>query len=77
MLKLVARRPRTARELAPIVGMSTTGVSKILHKLADAGLLASRREGYYVVYSLNAVRIRTLPLVLEQFLRGTRDSRAA
>lgn len=76
VLKLIARRPRTAHELAPIVGMSTTGMSKILRKFADAGLVEARREGYYVVYSLNAARIRTLPLVLEQFLRG-RDSRAA
>jgi DNA-binding transcriptional ArsR family regulator len=77
VLKLIAERPRTAQELAPIVGMSTTGLSKILRKLADAGLLASRREGYYVVYSIDSARIRTLPLVLEQFLRGARKSRAA
>lgn len=76
VLKLIAARPRTAQELAPIVGMSTTGLSKILRKLADAGLLEGHREGYYVVYSLNAARIRTLPLVLEQFL-GARDTRAA
>lgn len=76
VLKLVATRPRTAQELAPIVGMSTTGLSKILRKLADAGLLEGKREGYYVVYSLNTARIRTLPLVLEEFLRS-RDTRAA
>jgi len=68
VLKLVARRPRTAQELAPIVGMSTTGVSKSLRKLAEAGLLAARREGYYVVYSLNTAQLRSLPLVLERFL---------
>jgi DNA-binding transcriptional ArsR family regulator len=74
VLKLVAERPRTAQELAPIVGMSTTGLSKILRKLAAAGLLDPRREGYYVVYSLNTAQLRTLPLVLEQFLG---ESRAA
>jgi DNA-binding transcriptional ArsR family regulator len=76
VLKLIAIRPRTAQELAPIVGMSTTGLSKILRKLADAGLLEGQREGYYVVYSLNTARIRTLPLVLEEFLR-VQDTRAA
>src|SRR5262249_16980032 len=76
VLKLIALRPRTAQELAPIIGMSTTGMSKILRKFADAGLVEARREGYYVVYSLNAARIRTLPIVLEEFLGG-RDSRAA
>lgn len=77
VLKLVAERPRTAQELAPIVGMSTTGLSKILRKLAAAGLLDARREGYYVVYSLNTAQIRSLPLVLEHFLGGSRESRAA
>jgi DNA-binding transcriptional ArsR family regulator len=74
VLKLIAERPRTAQELAPIVGMSTTGLSKSLRRLADAGLVASRREGYYVVYSLNTAQIRSLPLALEQFLRGGSDS---
>jgi DNA-binding transcriptional ArsR family regulator len=77
VLKLIAERPRTAQELAPIVGMSTTGLSKILRKLATAGLLDARREGYYVVYSLNTAQLRTLPLVLEQFLGGEDESRAA
>jgi DNA-binding transcriptional ArsR family regulator len=76
VLKLVAQRPRTAQELAPIVGMSTTGVSKSLRKLAEAGILVARREGYYVVYSLNTARLRSLPLVLEQFLRDS-ETRAA
>jgi DNA-binding transcriptional ArsR family regulator len=57
--------------------MSTTGLSKILRKLAAAGLLDARREGYYVVYSLNTAQIRSLPLVLEHFLGGSRESRAA
>jgi DNA-binding transcriptional ArsR family regulator len=79
VLRLIAERPRTAQELAPIVGMSATGLSKSLRRLADAGLVVPRREGYYVVYSLNTAQIRSLPLVLEHFLRvgpGS-ESRAA
>jgi len=77
VLKLIAHRPRTAQELAPIVGMSSTGLSKILRKLATAGLVDARREGYYVVYSLNTAQIRSLPQVLEQFLGGSPESQAA
>ena len=42
-----------------------------------AGLLDARREGYYVVYSLNTAQIRSLPQVLEQFLGDSPESRAA
>jgi len=52
VLKLIAARPRTTQELAPLVGLSNAGLSKSLRRLADAGLVTSRREGYYVVYAL-------------------------
>ena len=52
VLKLIAARPRTTQELAPLVGLSNAGLSKSLRRLAEAGLVTSRREGYYVVYAL-------------------------
>jgi DNA-binding transcriptional ArsR family regulator len=52
VLKLIAVRPRTTQELAPLVGLSNAGLSKSLRRLAEAGLVMSRREGYYVVYAL-------------------------
>jgi DNA-binding transcriptional ArsR family regulator len=52
VLKAIAASPRTTQELAPIVGLTTTGLSKSLLRLADAGLVEGRREGKFVVYSL-------------------------
>lgn len=52
IVELVAERPRTTRELASLVSLSEAGTSKHLRILAAAGLLQTRREGYYVVYSL-------------------------
>jgi len=69
ILKLIAERPRTTQELAPLVGLSRAGLSKSLHRLADAGLVAGRRDGYYVVYSLAEDRLRSTASALERFLR--------
>jgi hypothetical protein len=38
--------------------------------LADAGLVGSRREGYYVLYSLVPERVEPLSDALRRFLRG-------
>ena len=52
ILRQLARRPRSTQELAPIVGLSEAGTSKHLRLLAAAGLVETRREGYYVLYSI-------------------------
>jgi len=67
-LKLIAARPRTTQELAPLVGISEAGLSKHLRQLARAGVVDSRREGYYVVYSLARERIAPLSDALLGFL---------
>jgi DNA-binding transcriptional ArsR family regulator len=67
-LKLIAARPRTTQELAPLVGITEAGLSKHLRQLARAGVVASRRDGYYVVYSLERERIAPLSDALLRFL---------
>jgi DNA-binding transcriptional ArsR family regulator len=67
-LKLIAERPRSTQELAPLVGISEAGLSKHLRQLADVGLLASKREGYYVLYSFVPDRIEPLSDSLRRFL---------
>jgi DNA-binding transcriptional ArsR family regulator len=60
ILQLIARRPRSTQELAALVGLSAAGTSKHLRALSAAGLVTTRREGYYVVYSLAAERLQSL-----------------
>jgi DNA-binding transcriptional ArsR family regulator len=68
VLRLIAERPRTTQELAPLVGLSPAGLSKTLRRLADAGLVTARREGYYVVYSLVPERIQAVAGTISEFL---------
>ena len=68
VLKLVAERPRTTQELAPLVGLSNAGLSKCLRRLASSGLLTTRREGYYVVYALAPGRLEAVAVAVGRFL---------
>jgi DNA-binding transcriptional ArsR family regulator len=51
ILKLLAERPRSTQEVAVLASLSEAAASKHLRQLASAGLVTSRREGYYVLYS--------------------------
>ena len=44
----------------PLVGLTEAGASKQLRLLAGAGVLKTKREGYYVVYSLEPEKLATL-----------------
>lgn len=68
ILRLIAERPRTTQELGPLVGLSRAGLSKSLLRLAEAGLVVPRREGYYVVYSLAPERLDALAEALRGYL---------
>ena len=57
ILRLVGERPRSTEELAPLVGLSESGLSKHLRALTDAGLLTTRRQGWYVLYDLERERL--------------------
>jgi len=69
VLQLLAARPRSPQELAPLIGISEAGLSRHLRALADAGLVTTRREGYYVIYSVDRRRLALLPEALGEFLR--------
>jgi DNA-binding transcriptional ArsR family regulator len=60
ILQLVAEQPRSTEELAPLVALSESGLSKHLRSLTDAGLLTTKREGYYVLYDLDRDRLAGL-----------------
>jgi DNA-binding transcriptional ArsR family regulator len=67
-LALIAERPRSTQELAPLVALTEAGLSKHLRILADAGVVTSKREGYYVLYSLDPERVAPLSAALLGFL---------
>jgi DNA-binding transcriptional ArsR family regulator len=74
ILELVAAQPRSTQELAPLVGLTDAGASKQLRQLAAAGLLTTRREGYYVVYSLEPEKLATLSGELGHLVGRTKDN---
>lgn len=52
ILELLARRPRSTRELAGLVGLTEAAVSEHLKVLHKAGWIAPERHSYYVYYRL-------------------------
>jgi biotin operon repressor len=52
ILNLVKMKPRHGQELAEILQLNPGTISHHISKLADAGLLVSRKDQYYQVYSL-------------------------
>jgi DNA-binding transcriptional ArsR family regulator len=67
-LRLIAERPRSTQELAPLVGITEAGLSKHLRQLAQVGVVTTKREGYYVLYSVDAERLAPLSRTLLAFL---------
>ena len=69
LLRLVASRPRSTRELAQLLELSEAAVSKHLRRLADAQLVRGERQGYYVLYRLRPERAVAASEALLEFLR--------
>jgi DNA-binding transcriptional ArsR family regulator len=76
LLRLVAARPRSTRELSDLLGLSEAAISKHLHRLADADLVRGQRNGYYVLYRLVPERAIAASTALLEFLRLATDSPA-
>ena len=74
-LRLIAERPRSTQELARLVGLTEAGLSKHLRQLAAAGLVRTRREGYYVLYSVEREQIASLSDAVLAFLGDVTDGR--
>jgi DNA-binding transcriptional ArsR family regulator len=68
-LRLIAQAPRSTQELAALISISDAGLSKHLRALSEAGLVETRREGYYVLYSLAEGALDRLPPELRAFLQ--------
>jgi DNA-binding transcriptional ArsR family regulator len=77
IVRLVAEKPRTTQELAPLLRLSESAVSKHLQRLSEAAVLSSRRDGYYVLYRFEEERMDALTSALRAFVRGGSARRAA
>jgi predicted transcriptional regulator len=55
---LLAAHPCSVEELAAMLHLGASTVSHHLSRLAKAGLVSARAEGYYSVYSLEAAALR-------------------
>jgi len=53
ILGLLAQRPYSGEELSALLDLKASTVSHHLSKLAEAGLVRARAEGYYSVYELD------------------------
>lgn len=66
--RLVAEEPRSTKELATLLSLSESAVSRHLKTLAGAGVVDSQRDGYFVLYRLVPERIGALGGALRRTL---------
>jgi DNA-binding transcriptional ArsR family regulator len=67
LLQLLGHGERTVTELASNFTVSRSAISQHLGVLAEAGLVASRREGRFQYYSLNPQGMTALRAELDSF----------
>lgn len=58
--RLVAEDPRSTKELAELLSLSDSAISRHLKILESAGLVQGRRDGYFVLYALRPERVEVL-----------------
>jgi DNA-binding transcriptional ArsR family regulator len=68
LLRLVAACPRSTRELAQLLELSESAISKHMRMLAAADLVRGVRHGYYVLYKLVPERAAAASDALLDFL---------
>ncbi len=66
--RLVADNPRSTSELAELLSLSDSAVSRHLKILQAAGLVDGQRDGYFVLYRLDPARLDTLGRALHSTL---------
>ncbi len=65
--RLVAEDPRSTKELAALLSLSDSAISRHLKILEAAGIVAGQRDGYFVLYRLVPERLD----ILARALRAT------
>jgi ArsR family transcriptional regulator len=67
-LEVLVEGERTVSDLQPLVGIESSHLSQQLGVLRRAGLVATRKEGSSVIYSLRDPLVADLLAVAKQFL---------
>ena len=76
VLELLSEREHAVAEMLPEVGVEAANLSQHLAVLRRAGLVATRREGSSVVYSLTSPQVAELLRVARQILTGVLTGQA-
>lgn len=63
IIGLLARQPYSVEELAALLGLKPSTVSHHLSRLAEAGLVSARAEGYYNIYQLEEAALQRTRLL--------------
>ncbi len=66
--RLVAEHPRSTKELAELLSLSDSAISRHLKILDAAGMVSGRRDGYFVLYELRPERLDVLGRALRSTL---------
>lgn len=66
--RLVAEQPRSTKELAELLRLSDSAISRHLKILEGADVVTKERDGYFVLYRLRPQRIGELGLTLRRTL---------
>jgi DNA-binding transcriptional ArsR family regulator len=71
--RMLTKAPLSTQEIAQRLSLSDAAVSRHLKTLAEAGIVESRRDGYYVLYALKPERVGAVGPSLAGFLGGAGD----
>lgn len=69
--RMLSKAPLSTQEIAKRLSLSDAAVSRHLKTLAEAGIVESKRDGYYVLYALRGERIGAVGPSLAGFLGAT------
>src|SRR5512143_1733487 len=70
---ILAQRPHTVEQMAKTLNIGVSTVSHHLSRLASAGLVGTKAEGYYSVYSLNTETLTSMARTLLQEVEPPRS----
>ena len=77
VLELLAARDRSVGELLPEVGLESSNLSQQLGVLRRAGVVAARKDGNTVIYSIASPDIAELLMVARKVLTRVLSDRVA